>query len=146
MTASDLLTRLRRAESGSVAVEFALLGPLMFGLLLGVLQIGVGMHGYNALRGISSDVARYVVVNYQTDNKLSNSQLTDYARSVATTTPYSLTNNDVQVSIVDASTQRVAGAKELTFSITYTVPSFLQVIDIPGFDISYSRPIFVLND
>ena len=118
----------------------------MFGLLLGVLQIGIGMHGYNALRGISSDVARNAVVNYQTDNELSNSQLTDYARLVATSPPYGLTSEDIDVTIVNAGTQRVAGAKELTFTITYTVPSLLQVIDIEGFDISFSRPIFVLDD
>jgi Flp pilus assembly protein TadG len=141
-----LLRRLLAARDGSTIVELGLLAPLMCALLLGVLQVGIGMHSYNALRGISSDVARYAIVQYQTDNELGNSQLTDYARSVAISPPYGLQDSDVQVSVLNATTQRVAGAKELTFTITYTIDSFLGVIGLQDFSISFTRPIFVLDD
>jgi Flp pilus assembly protein TadG len=141
-----LLRRLLAARDGSTIVELGLLAPLMCALLLGVLQVGIGMHSYNALRGISSDVARYAIVQYQTDNELGNSQLTDYARSVAISPPYGLQDSDVQVSVANATTQRVAGAKELTFTITYTIDSFLGVIGLQDFSISFTRPIFVLDD
>ena len=144
MTARAFLARLATDRDGSMAVEFALLGPVVFGLFLGVFQIGVGMHGYNALRGISSDVARNAVINYQSDNDLTNSQLADYATNVAVSAPYMLTADDVEISIGNAATQRVTGAKELTFTIEYQVPSFLTVIGIDSFPISYSRPIFVI--
>ena len=77
-----LLSRLRRNRDGSVAVEFALVGPILLGMLMGVLQIGIGMQNYNALRGISADTARYAVVNYQTANRLTTSQRADHARPV----------------------------------------------------------------
>ena len=140
------LRRLYAANGGSAIIELGLLAPLMCALLLGVLQVGLGMHSYNALRGISSDVARYAIVQYQTDNELGNSQLTDYARSVAISPPYGLQDSDVQVSVLNATTQRVAGAKELTFTITYTIDSFLGVIGLQDFSISFTRPIFVLDD
>ena len=73
-----MISFLRKDQRGSVAVEFALIGPLLIGMLMGVLQIGVGMQNYNALRGISADVARYSVINYQTANRLTVGQLQDY--------------------------------------------------------------------
>lgn len=139
-------TRLARDETGSSVVELGLLAPLMCSLLLGVLQVGIGMHSYNALRGIAGDVARYAVVQYQTDNELNNSQLQEYARSVATSPTYGLQDADVRVTIANAATQRVAGAKELSLTLEYKIDSYLGVIGIPDFTIGFSRPIFVLDD
>jgi Flp pilus assembly protein TadG len=141
-----MLARLARSRSGSAVVELGLLAPLMCALLLGVLQIGIGMHSYNAMRGIAADVARYAVVQYQTDNELSTAQLQDYARSVATLPPYGLQNDDLDVTIADANVQRVAGARELTLTVTYSIDSLLGVIGLQDFDISIERPIFVLDD
>lgn len=141
-----LVRRLIAARDGSTIVELGLLAPLMCALLLGVLQVGIGMHSYNALRGISSDVARYAVVQYQTDNELSNSQLQDYARGVAIQPPYGLQDTDFTVDITNAGTQRVAGAKELNFVMTYKIDSFLGVVGLQDFTISFTRPIFVLDD
>jgi Flp pilus assembly protein TadG len=140
------LRRLIAANEGSTIVELGLLAPMMCALLLGILQVGIGMHSYNALRGISSDVARYAVVQYQTDNELSNSQLQDYARGVAIQPPYGLQDSDFTVVIANAATQRVAGAKELTFTMTYKIDSFLGVVGLQDFTISFVRPIFVLDD
>ena len=50
-------------------------------MMLGVFQIGIGMQNYNAMRSVASDVMRYAVVNYQTNNDLTDQQLRDYARS-----------------------------------------------------------------
>ena len=141
-----VLRRLVAAKGGSTIVELGLLAPMMCALLLGVLQVGIGMHSYNALRGISSDVARYAIVQYQTDNELSNSQLNDYARSVAVQPPYGLQGTDFTVNITNAANQRVAGAKELNFVMTYKIDSFLGVVGLEDFTISFTRPIFVLDD
>jgi Flp pilus assembly protein TadG len=130
---------------GSVAVEFGLLGPLMIGMLLAVLQIGIGMHSYNALRAISGDVARYAVVQYQTNNNLSNTQLRDYARSVATRTPYGLDETAITINVSDAGTQRVADAKELELEIVYQVPSLLTIMGIDSPSINFTRPIFLID-
>lgn len=126
-----------------MAVEFALLGPVLIALLLGVLQVGTGMQNYNALRGIAADVGRHVVVEYQKSNELTNAQVRQIGQATAVQAPYMLDSDSVRVEVGDAATQRVAGAREITFTITYTVPSVLAIIDLPSFTIRFSRPIFV---
>ena len=140
-----MISFLRKDQRGSVAVEFALIGPLLIGMLMGVLQIGVGMQNYNALRGISADVARYSVINYQTANRLTVAQLQDYANGVAATAPYGLVRDRFTATITPAATQRVIGATEYTITLDYDVPTMLSVIGIGEIPLSYSRPIFVIN-
>jgi len=132
-----------RETGGSVAVEFGLLGPLLIAMLLGVLQIGIGMQNYNALRGVAADVARVVTVEYQKSNELTNTQVQQLGQATAVQAPYLLDVESLDVSVADAAVQRVAGAKELTFTVTYTVPTLLTIIDLPAFNIRYTRPIFV---
>ncbi len=140
-----LLKRLRRDRNGSVAVEFALVGPMLIGMLMGVLQIGIGMQNYNALRGVSADVARYAVINYQTGNRLSTSQLEDYADGVASGAPYGLDPTRFLATINTANVQRVSGATEYSVTMTYTIPTFLGVFGIDEFPVTYTRPVFVIS-
>ncbi|HVR89634.1 MAG TPA: TadE family protein [Novosphingobium sp.] len=137
------LQRLTRDTAGSVAVEFALLGPLMIGMLFGVLQIGIGMKAYNSLRAIASDTARYAAVNYQTANRLTNTQLQSYGRAVAIATPYGLRSDRVTVSVTTPTTQRVTGATEKKITITYKVDTLLKIINVRAVNLTYSRPIFL---
>ena len=128
------LARLRKDREGSVAVEFAIIGPTMLAMMLGVFQIGIGMQNYNAMRSIAAETARHAIVNYQTGNKLSNSQLADHAKTVGISPPYSLNYDRLAAAVTDASVQRVPGAKELTVTLTYRVPTILGIIgfgDIP---------------
>ncbi|MFM5923996.1 MAG: TadE/TadG family type IV pilus assembly protein [Novosphingobium sp.] len=138
------LSRFRRDRKGSVVVEFAMVGPILIGMFLGVLQLGIGMQNYNALRGISADVARYAVVNYQTSTRLTTSQLEDYAKGRASNAPYGLVRSRYAVTVANATTQRVAGATEYTISMTYRIPTMLAIFGIQDVPISFSRPIFVI--
>lgn len=138
------LASLRRDTQGSVVVEFALVGPLLLTALLGVLQIGVGMQNYNALRGISADVSRYAVVNYQTNNRLTTSQLEAYASGIASAPPYGLVRSRFQPRVTVAGTQRVSGATEYTIEVTYRVPSVLELAGIAEIPLTFRRPIFVV--
>lgn len=144
MMLTRLIARLRREDRGSVAVEFALVGPMLIGMLMGVLQIGIGMQNYNALRGVSADVARYAVINYQTGNRLNSSQLEEYATGVATTAPYGLNHERFMTQVSVATTQRVTGATELTIRLTYNIPTFLGIFGIDEFPVVYTRPVFVV--
>lgn len=138
------LRRIARDRRGSAAVEFALLGGFMIALLLAVLQVGIAMQQYNALRGVGGEVARYAVVQYQAHNELSNTQLSIYARSLATRPPYRLPADGMTVSIEDAPTQNVDGAMELRLQIQTQVTSMLGLVGLQDFYISYSRPIFII--
>lgn len=140
-----LLPRLRRETDGSVIIEFALIGPVLLAMLLGVLQIGLGMQNYNALRSISADVSRFAVVTRQAGNPVSTSALETYTDGLATAAPYGLANARFQSTVTLAANQRVAGATEYTLQLQYNVPTFLGFIGIDEIPLSYSRPIFVVT-
>jgi Flp pilus assembly pilin Flp len=135
--------RLRQAEDGTAAIEFALLAPVFFVMLFGVLQIGLWMQAHNALRGVAADVSRHVLVESQKANPMSNEQIRLYGTATAVRAPYLLASDRVTVSIVAAAEQRVTGARELRFSISYVVPGVLEIIDLPEVTVSFSRPVFV---
>ncbi|MES2303169.1 MAG: TadE/TadG family type IV pilus assembly protein [Pseudomonadota bacterium] len=141
-----MMRSLLRDCSGSVVVEFALIGPTFIALMLGVLQIGMGMQNYNALRAIGSDVMRYAVVNYQTNNDVTNVQVRDYARSIASHAPYGLNTTRLAIVVSPVATSRVSGTIEKTLTLTYSVPTVLTIIGFGEFPITYSQSIFLVND
>jgi Flp pilus assembly protein TadG len=142
VTAARFLRRLRLDDAGAAMLEFAIVGPAMILMLFGVLQVGIGLQNYNALRNVSADVARYAMVQYSTGNKLSDDQMTDYAKSVAEGSPY-LLKSDIQVSITDVALSQVTNAKEKTLTIQYQIPSVLDSMGLEGPDITYTRPMFL---
>jgi Flp pilus assembly protein TadG len=142
---SRIIARILRDERGATAVEFALLGPVMITLMLAVLQVGIALWSYNSMRSIASDIARYAVVNYQGNNKLTTTQIQTYARSTAISTPYGLTDANLSISVVTATTQRVSNATEMTMTINYSVPTIASIVGMGNIPMTYSRPIFVLQ-
>ncbi len=141
-----MIVRLARNREGSAAVEFALIGPLFIALMLGVMQIGIGMQNYNAMRAIASDTLRYSMVNYQTNNDLTDTQVRDFTRSIATRSPYGLNSTRLAVQVDSVATPRVIGTLEKTLTITYSVPTVLGIIGISDFPVSYSQSIFLVSD
>lgn len=130
---------------GSVAIEFGLLGPLAIGMMLGVLQVGIAMQSYNAIRNVSAEVARHTAIQYQVNNHLSDTQIQQYAISTAVNPPYMLEGSGVDITVADADTQRVTDATEKTLTISYEVPSILTLLGYSSPTISFTRPIFVAN-
>ena len=141
-----LFQRLARDTSGSMVIEFALIGPAFLVMIFGVLQVGIGLQNYNALRNVSADVARYAMVQHQTGNELTASQIRTYALNTGQGAPYLLVGSKMNASVDVAGTQRVAGATEMEITVTYQVDSVLEFADINGPFISYTRPIFLLDN
>lgn len=140
---------LRRNRDGSVVVEFALIGPALLAMLFGVLQFGIGMQNYNALRSISADVARYAVIDAQdaaanSDMTMrdTNVELQDYAEEIATRAPYGLQADRLTATVTSVPT-RVDGSSERTITLQYNVPSVLGMIGIDSIPITYTRPVFI---
>ena len=138
-----LLKALRDDVTGSAIVEFAIVGPALIMMLLGVLQIGVGLQNYNALRNASSEVARSAMIQYSSGNRLTNDQLNALAYSAAEASPYLLKSSRLTAAVTDAATQRVTGATEKTLVMTYRIPSMLESLGLSGPEISYTRPLFL---
>jgi Flp pilus assembly protein TadG len=148
--ARNNFTTLIRDSRGSVVIEFALIGPTMLAMLFGVLQFGIGMQNYNAVRSITAEVARYAVVDAQdaaahSDMTMrdTNTELEAYARGIASASPYGLQADRITVTITSVPT-RIAGSSERTITVRYNIPSFLGIIGIDSIPVSYSRPVFIV--
>lgn len=137
--------RLLCDDEGAVIVEFALLGPLFIGLLLAVLQIGIGMQSYNAVRNVATDVSRDVMIEYLTSNEMNSAQIKQAALATSVSAPYLLDGDSIDVEVIEATTQRVDGAREFSFTIKYEIPSILNMMGFQAPTIEHSRPIFVVK-
>lgn len=136
------LRRLRRDRAGSTIIEFALLAPVIITLFLGILQVGIWMQSYNALRSIAADTGRYTAVQYQKVNYISNIDMATWARARAVN-DYLFDTNRISTDVTDAANQRITGVTEKTLTITYKYESLLGIIGVGDQDVSFSRPIFV---
>jgi Flp pilus assembly protein TadG len=144
-----LAAKLRRDDAGSVIVEFAIICPALLAMLFGVMQFGIGMQNYNALRSVSEEVARYAVIDAQdaaahSDMTMrdSNAELEAYAAEIAGVAPYNLQTSHLTARVTSVPT-RVDGTSERTITLQYNVPSFLGVIGIDSIPITYTRSVFI---
>jgi len=136
--------RLSGDRAGAAAVEFALAGPLVIMLIMAVLQVGMAMQSYNAIRNVAADTARFAVVQYQRGASPEVGAIEAQARTIATGGAYLLKSDAFTARVEDAAAQRVDGARELTLTVSYTVPAILPFTDWTAVSIDFSRPIFVL--
>jgi len=142
-----ILRAFRRAvrdRQGAVALEFGLLAPLFIALMLAVFQVAIALQSYNALRNVSADAARFAMVQFQTGNDLTNSQILDYATTRATGPLYQLNLDSLDAAVADAAVQRVAGAREMQLTISYEIPTVLDLFGWTSPTLRYARPIFVV--
>jgi Flp pilus assembly protein TadG len=62
------LKGLRRDRRGSAAIEFAILAPVLFGILLGIVEMGRMFYVRHALEYATEQAARYYMLNPTTDS------------------------------------------------------------------------------
>lgn len=140
------IRRIGADRSGAAAIEFGILGPLLITMMIGVLQFGMGMQAYNAMRSASADVARYAVVQRQKGVAVDAAGLTTEATTIATASPYKLLTANLTSSVtLDTAGTQVAGATRYKIQYTYSVPNFLKIVSLPNISLTYSRPIFVVT-
>jgi Flp pilus assembly protein TadG len=140
-----LTERLARSERGSVLVEFALLTPVFITLLMGILQVGLHVQNANAVRNLASDGARFAVVQYQLDRVSTTDIIETWIQSRGIGDKYNLTNDRLGVTVTEASVSRITGAREMQISVSYQAPNYLAFVDGAGLDITYTRPVFLLD-
>jgi Flp pilus assembly protein TadG len=138
------MAKLSDNRDGAVAIEFALLAPVLITMLFGVLQIGLGMQQYNALRSIAAETARYAAVERQKGVAYNATDVANRARTIATGAPYGLDGTRLTATAPLAASQRVSGATEYSLTITYSVKSFLGVMGMDDIPMTFSRPVFVV--
>ena len=146
---SRALRHLRRDASGSTIIEFAILAPAILTLFLGVVQVGLWMQSYNALRSIAAETGRHVAVCYQIGSFVDNCANMNQNIKMATWARDRAINNflfaeaDVSTDVSDAAHQQMNGVSEKTLTITANYRSILQIIGIGDQAVTFSRPIFV---
>ena len=137
--------RLSEDQHGASAVEFALLAPVFFALMFGVVGVGMYMQNFNAVRSLASDSARFTAVEYQKNNAISETTIADNIESMALSAPYFLNSDRLTVTVNEVTPSRVNGAREFDLDITYALPEIAGGIALDSFAMTYSRPLFVLD-
>ena len=135
---------LLRNEDGASVVEFALLLPVIFGSFLGVLQAGLGMMTYNSLRNLTAETSRFTLVEYQSSNEITHEEIE--ANGVSRAKGHGFAPERFSIDVTEPTTQRIEGAIELEIKTTYKVQSVLPFLGINDFNVSFSRPIFLIDD
>lgn len=116
--------------------------PFIFAMIIGVIQMGLQMHGYNAVRSVAAETARYVIIQYQNRTLVSMNQITDKAEAIAANAPYGLDLNNMQVTVTDPASG-IAGTKKFSIQITYQPMSILGFVDYQAPPVTVVRPVFV---
>jgi len=135
--------RARDDESGAAVIEFAILAPLLFILLIMVLQVGFYMQAQNALRGISGDMSRQMMIEFQKDKQPTNDQIRTIALAMADNTPYMLKTDRLDITVADAATQPIGRVRQIELTVSYDVPNFLGFADVGILSLDLTRSLFV---
>ncbi len=135
--------RLHRDERGATVIEFAILGPALIAMLLGVMQVGLYMQAQNALSSVAGDMSRYMSVEYQKDNEITNAQLEALAYTRAVSAPYLLNGSRVGTTATNATLQPIANVREIELTLTYQVPNVMAFATMGPMQLSYTKSIFV---
>jgi Flp pilus assembly protein TadG len=145
MKSEHFLARLQGNVRAAAAVEFALVAPIVIGLMLGMFQVSIGMHNYNSLRGAVNDAARYTIIKFQDETRPDEAALTATARQIATSSPYNLNPDKLEVTVDLLDDSRVAGALEATITMEYEISSVAKMVGMDDIQVEYSRPVFLIS-
>lgn len=131
-----------RDTRGAALVEFAILAPIIFALMFGVLQVGFHMFAYNAVRSVASDTARYTIVEYQKDDPVTTTQIENQAEAYAVNAPYELDGANLTATATKPVTD-IAGTTKFMLTLTYVPANMLGFFNIGSPTITVTRPIYV---
>jgi Flp pilus assembly protein TadG len=134
-----------RDARGATLVEFALIAPVLITMLLGVIQVGSWVQGYNAVRNVVNETSRFATVEYLRGNKVSNEAIETRARQVAASAKYSLVEDSVNPTVSSKTTQ-VNGVRQMNLKIVYQAPTFVPFVGAVIPAIQYNRDIYVYDD
>jgi Flp pilus assembly protein TadG len=144
---SGLLPRLANAlrsdRRGSALVEFAIIGPAMILMLLGVTQTGIQMQNYNAVRNLASDGSRFAAVEYQKGTRSTPEAIETWMFARAVSNTYNLDIDRLDITVTEATTSRLTGLVEMNITVSYDATEVLWTVAGDALAISYSRAVFL---
>jgi hypothetical protein len=109
-----------------------------------VVEVGIYMQNYNAVKSLASDAARFAAVEYQKNNKITEVTLEENIHSMGLGAPYLLSPDRLTVQVDEVTPSPVDGARQFTLTLTYDLPDFVGGTSVDDVTLDYSRQIFVL--
>ncbi|MBS7668735.1 TadE/TadG family type IV pilus assembly protein [Croceicoccus gelatinilyticus] len=137
------LSNFRKDESGTTIIEMAVLLPVLITMLIGVFQAGMYLQAQNAVRGVAGEMSRYMAVEAQKSNFLTDEQIETKAMTVAVSAPYMLHINDLQVFVENEETQSMDRVRKIDLRMVYDVPNLLGFTNVDLLQLEYTRSVFV---
>jgi len=116
--------RLFRADSGSVAVQFGLMLPVMFTMLFGIMEMGRLGFTQMALQHAAEEATRYAIVR---EGQITPSEIEDFAATKLT----GVLNRDTAVITATAPIDPVTGTSLISVAVNYRFEFILPFIP-PG--------------
>lgn len=135
--------RLLPDRRGNAMVEFALIGPTMLLVMVAVVQVGLHIQNYNAVRNLAADGSRFAVVQYQNGTKSPAAAIETWIRAKAVSGVYNLDTNRLEVVVTPAAASRLAGMTEMEIAVSYAAPDYLWSTAANSLNINYTRPVFL---
>ncbi len=141
---TTILGKIRSDRRGAALVEFAIISPLLIAMLLGVVQVGLWIQAYNAVRNLVNDTTRFATVEYQRGNKISDEAIENRAAQIAVSGKYNL-DAGLVIPKVTVKTAQVNGIKQRRLVISYQAPEFMPLASVVSPNISYGRDIYLYD-
>lgn len=141
---TTVLGKIRSDQRGAALVEFAIISPLLIAMLLGVVQVGLWIQAYNAVRNVVNDTTRFATVEYQRGNKISDEAIENRAAQIAVSGKYNL-DAGLVIPKVTVKTAQVNGIKQRRLVISYQAPEFMPLASVVSPNISYGRDIYLYD-
>lgn len=138
----SIVGHLRTDRRGSTIIEFALLAPVILGLTLGVLQVGLQMHASNAVRSVVTESARFAMVEYQKDNDVTLEQIESKMLALAVNPPYGLSTDNITITVTEVASG-ITGTRRFNMRMSYVPDGVLGVLGIGSPTITVNRPVYV---
>lgn len=129
-----MLSRFRKDQSGAVAIEFALIGPILFALLFGIVSVGYYIGVSHSVNQLTAGAARSSVAGLDMQERIELAE----AFIAQASTKYPLLDQDA----VTPTIQTVAtGTPSMTVRVTYAVDgSVLEIANqLLGLNLSNIR-------
>lgn len=137
------LKRFRHDENGATIIEMAILFPFLVTMLIGVFQAGLYLQAQNSVRSLAGEMSRFMAVEAQKNNILTDSQIETKALGLAVSAPYLLQSDALEINVQDSATQNMDRVRKIDLQMIYEVPSFLGLSDVGVLTLDYTRTLFV---
>lgn len=142
MKPTNAIRHVYTCSRGVAAIEFALIAPALLTLFIGIMQLGIQLQSYNAVRSLTSDISRYTMVQYQKDHNVASEDIESVTYATAMGAPYNLSAEQLDVEISEG-VGPFENTKEILIDLEYTPISLLSSFGVDGITISYSKAVFV---